>query len=262
MVNLRSIFERISFPIFISLIFLFLYIPIVILIVFSFNSVSFPAPWKEFSFKWYYKLFESIEIWRAFYVSIVVALSSTILSIFMAVGIIYYQMMRARNERLLNVFYGNVIIPEIILAVGLLGFFSYLSIPLGMITLIVAHTSLGLGFVVPIIYTRYDGLDKTLIESSLDLGATKTQTFFKIILPLLVPALIASGLLVFIISFDDFVLSFFCASSDSQTLSLYIYSMIRTGVSPIVNAASSLLLFFSSLLVMVLCSLGTKTKIF
>jgi spermidine/putrescine transport system permease protein len=192
----------------------------------------------------------------------VVACSATILSIGISLGLIYYHTVTGKMKNFFLLFYGNVIVPEIVLAVGLLSLFSFLAISLGLQTLIIAHTVLGLGFAFPLLYTRFLGLDKRMSEASLDLGATKGQTFVKIILPLLVPAVSASALLIFILSFDDFLLSFFCAGSEAQTISLYIYSMIRSGVSPVVNALSTLLLAFSSLLVVIFCFLNTKTKIF
>lgn len=255
-------FHKISLPFFITLTYLFLYIPIFVLILFSFNSAQFPAPWSGFSLRWYYELLESAPLWKAFYNSIIIAVSATALSISLTLSIIYYQVMGGQLNKLLYIFYANAIIPEIVLAVGLLILLTYLSIPLGLFTLIVAHTVLGIGFVMPILYARYETLDKRLLEASLDLGATRFQTFFKIILPLLKPALFASSLLVFILSFDDFVLSFFCAGSESQTLSLYIYSMIKSGVSPVVNALSTILLAISSIIVMIFCFLNIKTKIF
>ncbi|MBA3954300.1 ABC transporter permease [Candidatus Dependentiae bacterium] len=253
---------QVGFTAFITSMYLLLYIPIIILVVFSFNNASFPAPWSGFSLKWYYDLFSSSEIWHAFSNSLIVSLSATFLSLAMSVGLIYYHVMGNNLSRFLTLFYGNVIIPEIVLAVGLLSLLSMFSVPLGIPTLIVAHTVLGLGYAVPIVYTRFVELDNRIVESSLDLGATQTQTFFKITLPLLKPALIAGGLLVFILSFDDFLLSFFCAGSEAQTLSLYIFSMIRSGVSPVVNALSTVLLALTSLLVIIFCSFNARTKIF
>lgn len=243
-------------------IYTFLYIPIAILIIFSFNKAPFPSPWVGFSLKWYHELFQSAALWQACYNSIIVAASATALSLLMSVGLIYYSVMGGNLKRFLLLFYANALIPEIVLAVGLLTFLSFLSVPLGIPTLIVAHTVLGLGFVMPIVYARFMDLDKRLIEASLDLGATPTVTFLKITLPLLRPALVAAGLLVFIISFDDFILSFFCAGSEAQTLSLYIFSMIRYGISPVVNALSTILLAVTSILVLIFCSLNVRTKIF
>jgi len=242
--------------------YLFLYIPIVVLLIFSFNSEKFPAPWTEFTFKWYVELFHSPYLWEAFQNSLIVAVFSTLLSLSMGVFLLYYAAQGGRVGKILPFFYGNLVIPETVLAVSLLSFFSLLSIPLGLVTLILAHTVLGLGFVIPIVYARFCELDEQLVEASLVLGATQLQTFFKVTLPFLRPSLLAAGLLVFIISFDDFILSYFCAGSASQTLSLYILSMLRSGVSPIVNALSAVLLALSSLLVLIFFSLKTKTKIF
>jgi spermidine/putrescine transport system permease protein len=254
--------QRLRLPLFILSIYIFLYIPIVVLVAFSFNNAPFPAPWQSFSLMWYYALFRSPEIWRALYNSLTVALVATVLSLGMSIALIYYQLMSRQLSWILSLFYGNIIVPEIVLAVGLLSLLSFLFVPLGLITLIIAHTVLGLGYAVPIIYTRFLELDKRIVDSALDLGATREQAFMTVTLPLLRPALIAAGLLVFILSFDDFILSFFCAGSEAQTLPLYIYSMIRSGISPVVNALSTFLLLLSSILVLIFCSLTTKIKVF
>jgi len=247
---------------FVAGVYLFLYTPIVVLVIFSFNSASFPAPWSGFTLFWYKQLFLSTPIIHALYTSLIVAVSATALSLAMTLGVIYYHVMVRPLNFLLTLFYGNVLVPEVVLAVGLLSFLSFFSIPLGIPTLIVAHTVLGLGYAVPIVVMRLTEIDSRLTEASLDLGATPAQTFVKITLPLLAPALIAAGLLIFIISFDDFILSFFCAGSTATTLSLYIFGMLKSGISPVVNALSSLLLVMSSILVLIFCSLNIKTRIF
>ena len=147
------------------------------------------------------------------------------------------------------------------LAISLLSYFTLFKIELGMPTLIVAHTVLGLGFVIPILYTRYLQLDHRLTEASEVLGASPFQTFYKITLPLLRPTLLATGLLIFILSFDDFILSYFCAGTKIQTLSLYLLSMLRSGISPVVNALSTILLFFSALFVMFFFSPKVRSRI-
>lgn len=242
--------------------YLFLYVPIIVLLVFSFNLEAFPSPWKGFTLKWYGELFRSSHLWAAFSNSLIVAFCSTFISLLVGGLLIFYAAQGGRVGKFLSLFYGNLVIPETVLAVALLGFFSLIAIPLGLTTLVLAHTVLGLGFVIPIVYARFQELDFRLTEASLVLGATKMQTFFKVTLPLLRPSLIATALLVFIISFDDFILSYFCAGSSAQTLSLYILSMIRSGVSPVVNALSALLLFLSSMLVLIFFSLKTRTRIF
>lgn len=241
--------------------YLFLYIPIFILVVFSFNNATFPSPWVGFTWRWYQEFLQNEELWQALSNSFIVAISSTILSCLFGLGAIYYTAQNSRIDRLFFSFYGSVIVPEIILAVALLTVFSFLQIPLGIPTLIVAHTMLGLGYVIPILYTSFSEINKDLLEASEDLGASSSQTFIRVILPLLIPSLCAAALLVFIISFDDFLFAFFCAGSSVTTLSLYIFGMLRSGISPMVNALSTVLLLLSSLLVLIFCWLNTRTNI-
>lgn len=257
MTRTGQMFFNAAYTAFVSLVYLFLYIPIAVLIIFSFNNAVFPEKWVGFSLRWYYALFQSSEIWIFFKNSLIVASAAVVLSLTMALFFIYYTS-RERLSLLLPTFYLNLVIPELVIAVGLLTFFSFCAIPLGLTTLVVGHTLIGLGYAIPIIYTRFAEIDPSLIEASLDLGATQSQTFYRVILPLLKPAIVAAGLLVFIISFDNFLISFFCSSSSSQTLSLYIFAMIRTGVTPTINALSTLLLLISSILVLAFSSLRIR----
>lgn len=246
----------------IILLYLFLYIPLVVLIVFSFNRAPFPAPWSGGTCAWYVELASSWHLWSACMASLIVATMSAALSIIMAIGLVFYGVSGGRFLRLVPPFYLNLVIPEVVLAVGLVTLFAALDIPLGYGTLIVAHTVLGLGYVVPIVAARYEEIDPTLIEASLDLGATHMQTFWRIIMPLLRPALLASGLLVFILSFDDFVLAYFCSGSSVQTLSLYLISVLRSGVSPVINALATILFVVTNLLGLLFCWLTLKERIF
>ncbi|MFZ4772930.1 MAG: ABC transporter permease [Chlamydiia bacterium] len=247
---------------FVFLIYLFLYIPIVVLILFSFNSKSFPSPWEGFTMHWYKELLESKDLWASFTTSLTVSCLSTLLSLIMGVFFIYYISRRKKGESLVPLFYSNLIIPELVLAIGLVSYFSLFRVPLGFQTLLIAHTVLGLGFAIPILYVRYKELPPSLVEASLILGAGPTKTFFKITLPLLKPALLASGLLIFVISFDDFMFSYFCAGTSVETLSLYLISSIRFGISPVVNALSTLLLFLTIPLALLFFSSKKGTEVF
>lgn len=258
--RIRAFISRYALTALVGAVYLFLYIPIVILIVFSFNSVAFPYRWVSFTFDWYQKLFESVDIWPAVLNSLVVASSAVLLSITLAVLFVFYSS-RTWVARLMPLYLINLIIPEIVLAIGLLSLFVFFKVPLGLTTLIAGHTVIGLGFAIPIIKTRFDELDRSIIEASLDLGATIHQTLVRVVLPFLTPAIVASSLLVFIISFDDFFIAFFSAGPTSQTLSLYIFSSIRTGVSPTINALSALMILLSSILVLFFCSLRTRVRI-
>jgi len=244
-------------PIAVAALYLFLYIPIFVLIIFSFNDNAFTCAWSSFTTHWYYDLFAATEVWYALKNSLIIASSSVFLSLAIGSSLIFFGN-RDTVQRLLILFYGSLAMPEIVLAAGLLSFFSFFAVPLGAMTLIVGHTLLGLGYVIPILYSRFIELDESLIEASYDLGATQRQTFFAIVLPLLMPALVAAGLLVFIISLDDFLISFFCAGASVQTLPLYIFSVIRTGSSPMINALSTIMLIFSSVCVLLFSFLHVR----
>jgi len=253
--------SNLFFPLLISAVYTFFYLPIFVLVVFSFNSVAFPYRWVSFTWQWYQELFQSSEIWHALQNSLVVATATVFFSLVLSLLWVFYTV-RSRMSSFESLFYINLLIPEIILALGLLTLFVYCSIPLGLITLIAGHTVLGLGFCVPLLSGQFDQLDYNIIEASYDLGASMNQTFFRVVIPALLPAIIASGLLVFIISLDDFLVSFFCAGPAAQTLSLYIFAMIRSGVTPTINALSTLMLLASSLIVLLFSLLKVQTRIF
>lgn len=196
----------------------------------------------------------SPEVLSALKTSLIVAFVTTFLSVLIGTAFVVASKWW-RNTFITNLFVSNILIPEIVLAIGILSIFTFFQIPLGYGSLIAGHTLLGLGFVIPIVKARYSELDPVLTEASLDLGATYFQTFRKVIIPLLMPSLIASSLLVFTLSMDDFLISLFCSGPTVQTLSVYVYSMIRTGIDPMINAISTCFLVISSLLVFLLCSL-------
>lgn len=237
--------------------YLFLYVPIVILVLFSFNNSDLPFAWEGFSLKWYQALWVSRDIWLALKNSLIVAASSVVLSLTLGLLFVFYSV-RNFLGRFFVMFYASLAVPEIVLAVGLLTLFSFFSVPLGLMTLIAGHTLIGLGYVVPILNSRYQELDKQYLEASLDLGASEGQALRRVMIPLLLPSLMASGLLVFVLSLDDFIISFFCSGGSTQTLPIYIFVMIRSGATPIVNALSTILLVVTSLLVLLFSSLKIK----
>jgi spermidine/putrescine transport system permease protein len=178
----------------------------------------------------------------------------------MGVFTVFWAMRNWYVRRVITHFYLNLMLPEIIIAVGLLRISVLLGIPLGPFSLIIAHTVLGLGYVIPLVYDRYQELDKRLMEAALDLGASPFTAFVSVILPLLRTTIFAAATLVFIISFDDFVCAYFCAGNTFQTLPLYILSMLRVGISPEVGALSTVLLGFCSVLVMVYAILISRKQ--
>lgn len=234
--------------------YLFLYLPILVLIIFSFNGQKFPSQWSGFTLHWYKELFVSHELWSAFFTSLFVAITSTAISLLMGLSFIFFHFSGGKVKRALPMFYTNLIIPEIMLSISLLTFFVFFKVTLGFTTLIIAHTVLGLGFVIPMLYSRYSQLDTSIFQAATLLGASELKTFTSVVIPLLKPALISSGILIFILSFDDFIFSCFCAGTAVETISLYLLSMLRLGISPVVNALSCLLFLVSTVAALVFLS--------
>jgi len=260
MVERKNVFVRTLHPIMVYLTYLFLYVPVFVIALFSFNSSRYSVKWTGFSLQWYAKLFRSPEILDALFVSLVVAVCSTLFSLLIGTSLVIAG--RREGSWLTSLFfYPNVVLPDIALAIGILILFAFLKVPLGYASLIAGHTIIGLGFVVPIIKARFDELDPFLTEASLDLGASTRQTFYKIIVPLLRPSLFASSLIVFTLSLDDFLIAFFCSSPKVQTLSIYVYSQMKETVDPSINAISVLLLALSSAVALILSSMKMVERV-
>lgn len=240
----------------------FFYLPLIVLFVFSFNSSAFPSPWHSFTLRWYTELFQTSELWASLGNSCLIALSSTGLCLLMACTMLFFLSYSNRIKRSMFLFYGNLVFPETLLAVALISYFSLLCVPLGFVTIIIAHTVLGLGILIPACFVRFNSIHPHIREASIVCGATQWQTFYRITLPLMRPTLIALGLLLFFISFDDFILSFFCSGNQVQTLSLYLLSAVRYGISPVVNALASILFLVTGILACIFVSIKPKERIF
>ena len=225
----------------------FFYIPLLILIIYSFNDGK-SMVWKEFSFRWYKDLFMySDNIWKAFRFSIFIALLSGVISTLIgtlgAIGLQWYDFKGKKALQILT--YIPLVIPEIILGVSLLILFATIKFELGLTTIFIAHTTFNIPFVLFIILSRLEEFDYSIVEAAYDLGATEMQTLLKVVIPAILPGIISGFLIAVTLSFDDFVTTFFVAGPGSSTLPLRIYSMIRLGVSPVVNALSVLLIGIS-----------------
>jgi spermidine/putrescine transport system permease protein len=238
----------VRFAIFVACVYMFLYIPIIVLVIFSFNKGEYPTHWLGFTTQWYYAIVSSYEAHDALYNSLIVALTSVFLSVTLGSLYVFYGA-PAGLSRYMPFFYMPLAVPEIVLAAGLISALYVLHVSLGLATLVIAHTLLGLSYVIPIVYARYQALDSRLLEASYDLGATRAQTLQYVVLPFLLPSLVAASLLVFIVSFDDFILSFFCAGPAAQTLPVYLFALILAGATPMVNVISTLMIITSALLI-------------
>jgi len=226
------------------LIYLFLYAPIIILIIYSFNDSKVNAVWMGFTTKWYYKLSSDGDILTAFKNSLLVAslstLISTIIGTLAAVGMYKYKF---KGKTVLDgLLYVPIIIPEIVMGISLLVFFSQTKITLGIITLILAHVTFSISYVVVVVRAKLSGFDRNLEDAAMDLYANEFQTFSKITLPIILPGIAAGALMAITLSLDDVIISFFVSGPSYETLPLKIYSMVRVGVTPEINALSTVMI--------------------
>lgn len=240
------------------IVYLFLYAPILILVLFSFNESKLNAVWTGFSLKWYKSLFANESILTALKNTLIIAVTSTILSVMLgtvtAVGMYRYKF---RGKGLLDaILFIPIVIPEIVMGIAMLSFFSMvqdtLNFEMGLITLIIAHVTFSVSYVVTVVRSRLDGFDKHLEEAAMDLGATPLQTFFKVTLPVIMPGIVSGGLLAFTLSLDDVIISFFVAGAESTTLPLKVLSMVKFGVTPEINALSTIMLLITVIMVVLM----------
>jgi spermidine/putrescine transport system permease protein len=223
----------------------FFYLPILVLVVNSFNPARFSSRWQGFSLVWYRRLFESPEIWQALRNTLVIAVSVTAVAVVLGTAAAY-ALHRYGASRLQKVHYTLIyqplVVPEILMGISLLMAFVAAGVPLGLFTIFLAHVTFCTSFVAMTVLGRLQDFDFSIIEAARDLGASPWQSTRKVLLPVLMPGIVAGGLLAFTLSIDDFVITFFVAGPGSTTLPLRIYSMIKFGAPPMINALSTLLL--------------------
>ncbi len=234
-------------------IFLFFYLPIFILIIYSFNSNQVVGVWESFSTQWYGELFNNRAIGNAFRVSMWVAFWSTIFSTILGtLAALVLERYRFRGRLTFDgVLYLPIIIPDIVMALSTLLFFVIFAVPLSRNTVLLAHIAFNISFVAVVVRARLADMDRSLEEAAADLGASEWVTFRRVTLPLLAPGIVAGALMAFTLSLDDFVITFFVSGPGSTTLPVQVYSMIKFGVTPEVNALSTLMLLGSTILVII-----------
>src|SRR5690625_1048075 len=225
-------------------VFAFFYIPIIVLIVFSFNDSKLGTVWTGFTFDWYIKLFKNTLIIEALMNSLFVAVATTILStIFGTLAALALHRYTFIGRKAMDfIFLIPVIIPDIVIGIALLAIYGILNIKLGLLTVIPGHVVWGISFVALIVLARLSGFDRSLEEAAKDLGANEWQTFWRVTFPLIFPGVLAGALIVFTMSLDEFEVAFFTSGPGSSTLPVLIYSMVRHGVSPEINALSTILI--------------------
>jgi len=237
-----------------GLVYLFLYGPIAVLMVLSFNESGLPTAWGGFSTKWFGALAENKAILRAAGNTLIVAAVSTAiataLGTLLALGV---ERRRKSSAGLDALLFAPMIIPDIVLAIALLSFYYLISLTLGLHSIVLSHVVFNIAFVCAVVRTRLKQFDWSMIEASEDLGAGAVTTFRRVTLPAILPGVVAAALLAFTLSVDEFIIAFFTAGpgTASTTLPMQVYSMIRFGVTPEINALATLFILTSFTLVLI-----------
>jgi spermidine/putrescine transport system permease protein len=240
----------------------FLYVPLGILSAFSFNDSRF-AVWRGFTLRWYREALQNRQMMEAAVNSLIIGVCATVLAT--AAGTLAaYALWKGRAPWLTNSLYVSLLTPEIVTGISLLAFFQwvfrYLHVQLGIHTVILAHVSFCLAYAVIVVAARLKTFDRTLEEAALDLGATEWQAFRHVTVPYLMPAIVAAALLCFAVSVDDYVTTSLVAGVNSETLPMVIYSLARKGVSPTVNALSTIITVGLGTLILIGERLGSRTQ--
>ena len=220
----------------------FIYLPIIIMIVYSFNSQRLSIRWDHFTLHWYQLAFTDNEILLALKNSLLIAVfSAAVSTIIGTLAALALQRFRFRGRNFLEaILYIPVVVPEVVIGISLLVFFSVLGINLGLGTIALAHVAFNIPFATLVVQARLHGFDRSVEESSMDLGANELTTFWRITLPLIMPGIMSALLLTFTLSMDDYIVTYFTAGPGSTTLPLRVASMVRLGVSPKINALSTI----------------------
>lgn len=236
---------------YLALIYLFLYIPIGTLIIYSFNNATFSMLWHGFTLNWYRAVLQDSSLWLAVWHSFYLALAATTSALFIgtlaAISLYRYQF-RGKNM-LQGLLFVIIITPDLVMGIALLILFSLSGLALGFWSLYIAHVTFCIPFVVVIVYSRAKSIDPNIFAAASDLGASELQTFWHIIVPILLPALISGALLCFALSFDDIVISYFVSGPGFEILPIKIFGLARMGVNVELNALCSLLFCLTLILV-------------
>ncbi len=244
---------------YIGLVFLFLYLPILLVIIFSFNTSKMNIVWEGFTLSWYGTFFKNRPLMEALYNTLIVAVASTVIAtVIGTIGAVGLHKYNFRGKKIIDkLLYMPIVIPEIILGISLLAIFSILNIPLGLMSITIAHITFSIPFVVINVRARLAGFNASLEEAAMDLGANRFTTFMTITLPLIMPGVLSGAMLAFALSIDDVVISFFTCGPQSTTLPIKILSMVKTGVTPEVNALSTIIMVIT----MVIICLNTRAQV-
>lgn len=241
-----------------ALVYAFLYIPLVIVVAYSFNDSRLNTEWVGFTLFWYETLFNDKEMLTAARNSLIIAVSASICATVLGTmaGLAIH---RYKLKVLPILVFTPVAMPEILLGVSLLLFFlQVLNLTLGMVSIIIAHTTFCIGFVAIIVRSRLQGMDWSIFEAARDLGASPWQSFRLVTLPLIMPAVVAGALMSFTLSIDDFVITFFTKGVGEPILPIQIYTMIKVAITPEINAISTLMMLLTLVMIIIATKLDSS----
>lgn len=248
--------------IYLGIILTIMYIPILIVIIYSFNESKLTSVWDGFSLTWYRDLFNDRSMFEALRNSIVLAvlscLSAAVIGTLGAIALFRAKLAGSGMVEYVSTL--PIMIPEIILGMVFLSFFSLIGLPLGMTSLVIAHTTFCVPYIFMLVKARLVGIDASYVEAAKDLGASELQAFRDITLPLIRPAILSGSLLAFAMSFDDVVISMFVTGPTTNTLPLKVYTQLKTGVTPKINALCTLMLGVALLMVLASTLIGRSHK--
>jgi spermidine/putrescine transport system permease protein len=234
-----------------GVVYFFLHLPLLVLVVFSFNSSKFSAGWEGFTLEWYSRMFEREDILHALKVSCIVGgistFASALLGTLIALAVARHKVPGRRFVE--GLLYLPVVTPEIVVGISLLIMFAGLGLPLGIGSITLAHIAFNISFVAIVVRARLEGMDQSLEEAAMILGADELTTFWRITVPQLWPGILSGALLAFTMSFDDYVITAFVSGSGSSTLPVVVYTMVRKNVEPSINAISTLIIVVTSVLI-------------
>lgn len=232
-------------------VYVFLYMPILVLVALSFNRAGMPTVWSGFSLEWYARLLTNEKILNSVGNSLLIASIATLLST--VIGTLLAMGLEERRPGVATeaLIAAPMIIPDIVMAISLLSFYSLLKVTLGVHSVVISHSVFMISFACAVVRTRFKHFDRSIIEASIDLGASEVTTFRRVTLPVIAPGVIAAALLGFTLSFDEFIIAYFTAGpgSSSITFPMQIYAMIRFGVTPDVNAVATVVMLVSFVLI-------------
>lgn len=246
--------------IYLAFLIILMYLPVIVVIVYSFNASKQSSIWGGFSADWYKEVFRDRSLIEALKNSIILGLlSSGIAGVIGTLGAVGMAKAAFKSKGIIEYISTlPIMIPEIILGMVFMAYFSLLNLPFGLVTLVIGHASFCIPYVFMMVKARLAGIDKSLVEAARDLGASETRAFLDITMPLISPAIISGMLLAFAMSLDDVVISIFLTGAKTNTLPIKIYTQLKTGVTPKINALCTMMLLCTLILVLLSNIIGKR----